>query len=160
MRSSLIGPRTDCYFIIDFPDWLSNRGVTNQLAVAVLADGALFYYIFFYTPIQSAISPEQLLEVEAQKLDKISELSSSLVELKKTQSQLRIDETKEIESKCARIKKMRLEEYKKMTKELDAKERDLCRKTNQLVDELVATCDDTPFHKALINILSNLKGKA
>ena len=98
------------------------------------------------------------MEVEVNKLDKISELTSSLIELKKKQSQLKAQEANEIESKCAKIKKMRLEQYKKMTKELDAKERDLCRKTNQLVDELVAICEDTPFHKALLKILRNLKG--
>ena len=96
--------------------------------------------------------------MEIKKLDKISELTSSLIELKKKQGQLKVQEATEIESKCAKVKKMRLEQYKKMTKELDAKERDLCRKTNQLVDDLVATCDDTPFHQALIKILRNLKG--
>lgn len=45
-----------------------------------------------------------------------------------------------------------------MALELEAKERELCKKTNQLVDELVDTCDDTPFHKALIKILGNMKG--
>ena len=54
---------------------------------------------------------------------------------------------------------MRLEEYKKKTKELDKKERAHCRRTNQLMEELVETCDETPFHKALIKILGNMKGK-
>ena len=53
---------------------------------------------------------------------------------------------------------MRLEHYKQMSQELDEKERELCKKTKQLVDDLVATCDDTPFYKALIKILGNLKG--
>ena len=57
------------------------------------------------------------------------------------------------------VKKKRIEEYKQMAKELDAKERELCKRTSQLVDELVDTCEDTPFHKALIKILGNLKGK-
>ena len=46
-----------------------------------------------------------------------------------------------------------------MAIEMDAKERELCKKTNQLVDELVDTCDETPFHKALIKILGNMKGE-
>lgn len=41
---------------------------------------------------------------------------------------------------------------------MDEREKELCRKTNKLVDELMDTCDETPFHQALLNILGNLKG--
>lgn len=82
----------------------------------------------------------------------------TLLDLKKKQWDLNAEKTVNLRTKCEMVKKMRLEAYKAKTNELDAKERELCRKTNQLVDELVATCDDTPFHKALIKILGNLKG--
>lgn len=64
-----------------------------------------------------------------------------------------------MESKCEKMKKLRLSEYKKKASELDEKERNLRKKTNQLVDEVVANSDDTPFHEALIKVLGNLKGK-
>ena len=51
-----------------------------------------------------------------------------------------------------------MDQYKEMAAVLDAKERELCKKTNQLVDELVDSCDESPFHKALIKILGNMKG--
>lgn len=51
-----------------------------------------------------------------------------------------------------------MEVYKEKSLQLDEKERELCRKTNQLVEDLAATCEDTPFHKALIKILKNMKG--
>lgn len=72
---------------------------------------------------------------------------------------MQTDKLNEMRDKCEQVKKRRLEEYKRKSNELDEKERELCRKTNQLVDELVFICDDTPFHKALIKILGNLKGK-
>ena len=65
-----------------------------------------------------------------------------------------------MKTKCEMVKKMRLQEYKDKTMEMDKKERELCRKTNQLVDELVEACEDTPFQKALLKILGNLKGIA
>lgn len=54
--------------------------------------------------------------------------------------------------------KLRLEEYRGRTVEMDEREKELCLKTNQLVDELVTTCEETPFHKALLHILGNMKG--
>ena len=63
-----------------------------------------------------------------------------------------------LKDKCEMVKKKRIEQYKQMAIALDAKERELCKKTNQLVDKLADTCDDTPFHKALIKILGNMKG--
>lgn len=77
----------------------------------------------------------------------------------KTQ-RLKLNESKAIQAlnSCERLKRMRIEEYKKKNKDLDAKEKELCRQTNKLVEELVATCDDSPFHEALIKILGNLKG--
>ena len=45
-----------------------------------------------------------------------------------------------------------------MAAELDNKERELCKRTNQLIQELVETCENTPFHKALLKILGNMKG--
>ena len=66
--------------------------------------------------------------------------------------------SEEIKTKCDRVKNQRIQEYKEKTQELSEKERDLCRQTNQLINEFIDTCDDTPFHKALIKILRNLKG--
>lgn len=63
-----------------------------------------------------------------------------------------------MKEKCMRLKKLRMEDYKQQSMKMDEKERELRRKTNQLVDDLVKTCDDTPFHNALIQILGNLKG--
>ena len=63
-----------------------------------------------------------------------------------------------LRNQCERVKEMRLEVYKQKSQQISEKERELCRKTNQLVEELVATCDDTPFHQSLIKILKNLKG--
>lgn len=81
-----------------------------------------------------------------------------MLDLKKKQKDLNEEKNVNLRTKCEQVKKLRLEAYKQKSNELDAKERELCRKTNQLVDELVAICDDTPFHKALIKILGNLKG--
>lgn len=63
-----------------------------------------------------------------------------------------------IKTKCEMLKKMKMEEYKQKSNDLDDKERELCRKTNQLVDELLAVCDNSPFQKALLKLLSNMKG--
>ena len=81
-----------------------------------------------------------------------------MLDLKKKQKDLNDEKAVHLRTKCELIKKMRLASYKEKSDALDAKERELCRKTNQLVDELVAECDDTPFHQALIKILGNLKG--
>lgn len=81
------------------------------------------------------------------------------MELKKKHSQLLEQKTSEIINNGNMIKKFRIEEYRKRSQQLDEKERELCRKTTKLVDELVDTCDETPFHRALIKILGNLKGK-
>lgn len=113
--------------------------------------------VFLLFP-QSKLSPEHLQDEEHAKLNKIAELSNSIIELKKKQGYLNEEHSTRMKTKCEVIKKMRIDAYKKKKKELDEKERELCRKTNLLVDELVATCDDTPFHKALIKILRNLKG--
>ena len=107
---------------------------------------------------QSPLSPGKLHEVEQKKLDQISILSSNLLELKKRQSQLEVEKNNLMKEKCERQRKIRLEEYHGKTAQMDEKERELCRKTNQLVDELVEICDNTPFHNALIQILGNLKG--
>lgn len=63
-----------------------------------------------------------------------------------------------IKTKCEMLKKMKMEEYKQKSNDLDDKERELCRKTNQLVDKLLAVCDKSPFQKALLKLLSNMKG--
>lgn len=105
------------------------------------------------------MSPGKIQEAESQKLDTISELSSRLLDLKKTHSWLLEQKVKNLKTKCHRLKKVRIEEYKAKSNELDEKEREICRKTTKLVDELASTCDDTPFHKALLKILENLKGK-
>ena len=107
---------------------------------------------------QSTTSPSRH-EGESRKLDEIADLSSRLLDLKKTQSWLIDQKMKNLQSKCQRIKKVRIEEYKQKTSELDAKEKELCRKTNKLVEELANSSEDTPFHHALIKILGNLKGK-
>ena len=86
-------------------------------------------------------------------------MSSSLVDLRKKHSALLVERSNQMRTKCDMVKKRRLEEYKQKSNDFDKKERELCLKTNQLVDELVSTCDDTPFHKALIKILRNLKSK-
>lgn len=93
------------------------------------------------------------------KLDSISDMTMTLLDLKKKQADLNAEKTIQLRTKCELVKKMRIESYKLKTSELDEKERELCRKTNKLVDELVANCEDTPFNKALIKILKNLKGK-
>ena len=86
-------------------------------------------------------------------------MSSSLLELKKKHSALLLEQSQQMKTKCDMVRKRRLLEYKEKSQQLDLKEKELCKRTNQLVDELVATCDETPFHKALIKILNNLKGK-
>ena len=80
------------------------------------------------------------------------------MDLKKQQASLIKERSQQMKSKCDMVKKIRLQQYKDKTQELDKKERELRKKTNQLVDELVDACDDTPFHKALLKILGNLKG--
>ena len=104
------------------------------------------------------MSPGKLLEVEQEKLDKISSLSSAMLDLKKRQLSLEKEKSLITQEKCSRLKKLRHDEYKGKANEMDEKERNLCRKTNRLVDEFISTCDETPFHKALVHILENLKG--
>lgn len=105
------------------------------------------------------MSPDALQDEELLKLQEISDMSTHILDLKKKKKVLAADRNVEMKNKCDRVKKMRLLEYKKKNQELDEKERDLCRKTNQLVDDFVEICDNTPFHKALIKILGNMKGK-
>lgn len=104
------------------------------------------------------MSPGKLLQVEQKKLDDIYSLSTNLVDLKKRQSQLSNEKDNLLKEKCERIKKMRLDEFKGKSLEMDEKEKDLCKKTNLLVDQLVNTCGEIPFNKALIDILRNFKG--
>ena len=85
-------------------------------------------------------------------------MSSSLLDLKKKHSALILEKSQQMKTKCDMVRKSRLQQFNHKSQELDKKERELCRRTKQLVDELVSTCDNTPFHKALIKILSNLKG--
>ena len=104
------------------------------------------------------MSPGKLHELGNEKLDKIASLSSSLVDLKLRQEKLLQEKDKLMKEKSLKIKASRIAEFNQKTTEMDEKERDLCRKTNQLVDDFVQNCDDSPFQKALINILNNLKG--
>ena len=107
---------------------------------------------------KSSISVEHLEEEEQEKIETIAKLSSSLLELKKKQSILHEENANKLKTKCELLKKKRIEEYRQKTVELDAKERELRRKTNRLVDDLVETCGNTEFHKALIKILRDFKG--
>ena len=81
-----------------------------------------------------------------------------MLELKIQQTKLNRENLMHLKTKCDQVKKWRIEEYKKKKDCLDEKERELSRKTTQLVEELAATCENTPFHKALLKILGNLKG--
>ena len=98
------------------------------------------------------------MEVEQEKLDKISSLSSTLLDLKKRQSKLQSEKNKIMKDKCSRLKKLSQEEQKGKKTEMDEKEKELCRNTNKLVDEFINTCDDSAFNKALVHILGNMKG--
>lgn len=98
-------------------------------------------------------------EVEQEKLDKISTLSVSLLDLKKSLKKLENDKNTLMHEKCSRMKKLRQEDYNRKTTDMDEKEKELCRRTNQLVDDLVEACDESRFNKALVQVLRNLKGK-
>ena len=111
---------------------------------------------FFFQ--QSALSPGRVQDEEQDKLEEIARLSTSLIDLRTQKSQIMGEGYVHLQTKCDLVKKKRMEQYKQMSAALDAKERELCKKTNQLVDELVDSCDDTPFHKALLKILGNMKG--
>ena len=100
----------------------------------------------------------KLREVESRKLDEIETISINMLELKIQQTKLNKEKLVQLKTKCDQVKKMRVEEYRKKKSALDDKERELSRKTTQLVEELAATCEDTPFHKSLLKILGNLKG--
>lgn len=104
------------------------------------------------------MSPGKLQNEENEKLDKISAMSNCIIDLKKHQAKLVAEKDSLVKEKCLRLKKMRMEEHKQKTSELDEKERELCRQTNQLVDDFINTSDNTPFHNALVHILGNLKG--
>ena len=106
------------------------------------------------------MSPGKLQDVEQNKLRNISELCSCLLDLKQKQRKLEEERTIQLQTKCDMVKKMRIEEYKQKSNELGEKEKELCMKTNKIVDELVALCDDSPFHKSLIKTLGNMKGKS
>ena len=90
----------------------------------------------------------------------ISSLSTALLELKNRQSDLETEKNKMMKEKCEKLKKLKLAEYRGKKADMDDKERELCRKTNKLVDDFVSTCDDSPFNQALIEILGNLKGNS
>lgn len=96
--------------------------------------------------------------MEQEKLDQICNQSASLIELKERQCQLEIEKTIILKDKCEKLRNIRILENRSKSMEMDEKERELCRQTNLLVDELMDTCDDSPFHKALIDILGNFKG--
>ena len=97
-------------------------------------------------------------EIENKKLDDIESISNNMLELKIKQAKLEKERIVQLKNKCDQVKKLRIEDYRKRKTDLDEKERELSRKTTQLVEELAATCDNTPFHKALLKILGNLKG--
>ena len=97
-------------------------------------------------------------EIENKKLDDIESISNNMLELKIQQAKLEKERIVQLKNKCAQVKQLRIDDYRKRKTDLDEKERELSRKTTQLVAELAATCEDTPFHKALLKILSNLKG--
>lgn len=108
---------------------------------------------------QSPLSPGKLQEVEQENLDKISTLSNSLLEKKKRLSQLEKEKETMLHEKFSRLKNLRQEENNSKATDMDDKERELCRRTNQVVSEFVQSCDETRFNKTLINVLGNLKGK-
>lgn len=99
-----------------------------------------------------------MIDLELEKMDQISALSTSLFELKKRQRQLSEEKEVLMKEKWERLKKLRILQFKNRNSDMDEREREQCRKTNQLLDEFVSTCDGTPFHNALIQILSNMKG--
>ena len=80
------------------------------------------------------------------------------MDLRKKHANLLVERSKQMKTKSDMVRNRRLQEYKDKSNDYDKKERELCRKTNQLVDELVSICDDSPFQKALIKSLRNLKG--
>lgn len=98
------------------------------------------------------------MEVEQEKLKNLLELSSCLNDLKTKQNKMEVERTIQMKTKCEMMKNMRLEEFKQKSNTMSEKEKELCQKTNRLLDELVAACDDSPFHKALIKVLGNMKG--
>lgn len=97
-------------------------------------------------------------EIENTKLDEIESISNNMLELKIQQAKLEKERIVQIKNKCNQVKQLRIDDYRRRKTDLDEKERELSRKTTQLVEELAATCEDTPFHKALLKILGNLKG--
>lgn len=113
--------------------------------------------MIFFFKIQTALPAGELEQEERSMLDQISELTTRLLDLKKTQSWLNDQRAKSLKTKCLRMKKLQLDEYKAKNIELDDREKELCRKTNQLMADLTSTCDNTPFQKSLIKILQNLK---
>lgn len=98
-------------------------------------------------------------EIENTKLDEIESISNNMLELKIQQAKLEKERIVQIKNKCNQVKQLRIDDYRKRKTDLDEKERELSRKTTKLVEELAATCEDTPFHKALLKILGNLKGE-
>ena len=104
------------------------------------------------------MSPGKLQEVEQGKLDKISSLASSLLELKKKQCELANEKNNLMKEAFEKQKSLRLKEYQEQSVEMDEREKELCKKTNQLLADLVSTSDESPFNKALIQILGNMKG--
>ena len=97
-------------------------------------------------------------KVENDKLDKIESISNNMLALKIQQAKLEKERIVQLQNKFDQVKQLRIEDYRQRKTELDEKERQLSRKTTQLVEELAATCEDTPFHKSLLKILGNLKG--
>lgn len=98
-------------------------------------------------------------EAENNKLEKISAISATLLELKKRHGRLAEEKENLMREKFLKLKRSRLEEYRQKAADMDEKEKELCRKTNELLDDLIQTCDDTPFQRALVEILGNLRGK-
>ena len=96
--------------------------------------------------------------MEQENLEKISSLSACLLELKSKLSQLENEKDILLQEKCYRMKKLKQHEYNGKTSDMDERERELCRSTNRLVEEFVNSCDQTPFNKALVHVLGNMKG--
>lgn len=113
--------------------------------------------VFFI--IQSSLSPGRLQDAELEKLNRISTMSASMIDLKKKHSSLMEEIVRLMKKKDEIEKNRKMQKYKEQNQKLDEKERELCRKTNQLLQELASCSDESPFNKALINLLGNMKGK-
>ena len=95
---------------------------------------------------------------QMEKMEIIASASDRLVDLRKRQEQLNLDQMEASTSKDSRSKKLSSIELAHRNQKLDKEEQALCEETNLLIKDLISKCSSDPFFISLLAILENFKG--